>query len=204
MKLFGSTRSPYVRKVLVSAYELGLSEQLTLVPKIVSLVEREPEVCAVNPLGQIPTLILTDGQALFDSFVICDYLDAIAAQPHLIPVDRRARVEMGRRHAEAEGLMLSFMRWYSERRRTDEPLSERYVEVCRDKFTRLVDQWERQAEDWQARPIDLGFIATGCALAYADFRFEAENWRTMRPQLTKWYTQIAQRPSFLATVFRNS
>ncbi len=204
MKLFGSTRSPYVRKVLVSAYELGLDEQLTMSTKIVSLVEREQEVCAVNPLGQIPTLILADGQALFDSYVICDYLDAIAPQPHLIPVDRLARVEMGRRHAEAEGLMLSFTRWYSERRRSDEPLSARYVDVCRDKFTRIADQWERQAADWQMRPLDLGFIAMGCALAYADFRFGAEDWRALRPQLTKWHAEISQRPSFIATAFRDS
>ncbi len=202
MKLLGSTRSPYVRKVLVAAHEVGLADQIEMVAKVVTLVDREPDVCAANPLGQVPALLLPNSQTLYDSGVICDYLDAISTRPHLIPDDRMAKVEMSRRHAEADGLLAGFVRWYSERRRTDEPLSSLYVSVSRDKLAHVADHWDRQAYSWAERPIDLGFIAIGCALAYGDFRFSPEDWRSGRPALAGWYDIISTRPSFVATAFR--
>src|SRR3954452_25043300 len=84
MKLLYAAASPYARKVLVVAYERGLDSQLTLVTSAASPVARNPDVVAHNPTGKIPTLILDDGTALYDSRVIAEYLDGLQG-PRLFP-----------------------------------------------------------------------------------------------------------------------
>ncbi|CAH1661375.1 glutathione S-transferase family protein [Chelatococcus asaccharovorans] len=201
MKLYASNRSPFVRKVLVCAQELGLADRIELVPKVVSFLNADEEVGRHNPLGQLPTLLRDDGTSLYDSGVICDFLNQQVAGATLFPDQPAARIEMGQRQAEADGLLANFMRWYGERRRADHPLTPQYVAICRGKLQRVGDAWEAAAPAWRGRPLDIGFIAIGCALAYADFRFAAEDWRQGRPQLADWYTELSSRPSFLATEF---
>jgi glutathione S-transferase len=203
MKLYASTRSPFVRKVLVCAHEVGLIGRIEFVPKIVSFLSADAEVGRHNPLGQIPTLVLDDGTSLYDSGVICDYLSQQKPELQLVPDDPAGRLETGRRHAEADGLLAVFLRWYGERRRADDPISPQYVAACRAKLAQVAAAWERAAPSWNGRRLDVGFVAIGCALAYADFRFAAEDWRAGRPQLTRWHEELCRRPSFAATSFRD-
>jgi glutathione S-transferase len=204
MQLYGSTRSPFVRKVLVFAHEAGLQDQLTLVPRTVAILAPDAQVCAANPLGQIPALILDDGAPVYDSLVICEWLHQRRPGTGLLPQGGPARIDALRRHAEGDGVLDTFVRWFSERRRADHPLTADYVEQHRRKVSRVVDHWERQVEGWAGRPVDLGDIAIGCALAYADFRFEPVAWRAGRPRLAAWYAGIAERPSFAATAFKDA
>ncbi|TCR70651.1 glutathione S-transferase [Bosea sp. BK604] len=203
MQLYGSTRSPFVRKVLIAAHETGLNGQIELLPKVVSFTKADDEVCSHNPLGQIPTLLLDDGTALWDSGVICDYLGEISGTGWIVPEDRAARREALVRQATADGLMNTYMRWYGERRRSDDPLSATYVANCREKFRRVLGHWEAQAAGWSTEQIDLGFIAIACALAYADFRFGAENWRDGHAALAAWHEAVESRPAFQAAAFRD-
>ncbi|MBF9233846.1 glutathione S-transferase family protein [Microvirga alba] len=202
MKLYSSDRSPFVRKVLVCAHEVGLIDDIERVPKVVSFLQTDEEVGSHNPLGQLPTLVLDDGTSLYDSGVICDYLSQLNVATLLVPIHPDARLEMARRQAEADGLLANFMRWYGERRRADHPLSPQYVAICRGKLQRVADAWNNAAPSWHGRRLDIGFIAIGCALSYADFRFSAENWRSERQELATWYEQLCRRPSFQATEFR--
>lgn len=203
MKLYSSTRSPFVRKVLVCAHEAGVIGRIERALKIVSFLKGDEEVGAHNPLGQIPTLVLEDGTSLYDSGVICEYLSQQKPELQLVPSDPAARLDMARRQAEADGLLDTFMRWYGERRRAADPMSPQYVAACRGKFLRVVDAWEAAVPGWEGRRLDVGFIAIGCALAYADFRFATEDWRAGRQHLARWHAALCTRPSFAATNFQD-
>jgi glutathione S-transferase len=202
MKLFGSTRSPFVRKVLIAAHETGLIGDIEFLPRAVSFLKADPEVCSHNPLGQIPTLVLDDGEAIYDSGAICGYLAETSRAGWIFPTGPAAR-EASMRQATADGLMAVYMRWYGERRRPDDPLSAEYVANCRQKFVRVLDNWEARAAGWSAEAIDIGFIAIACALAYADFRFGGEDWRAGRPALAAWHEAVESRPAFRASAFRD-
>ena len=203
MKLYSSTRSPFVRKVLICAHEAGLLARIDLVPTLVSFLRADEDVGRHNPLGQIPTLVLDNGEALYDSGVICAYFDGLVPDARLLPHAPGPARHCALRQVQADGLMATFMRWYGERRRAADPLSRDYVAISRGKLHRVLDRWERDAADWAALPFDVGFAAIACALAYADFRFAGETWRDGRPALSGWYAGIEGRPSIAATAFRD-
>src|SRR5262249_34143415 len=104
MKLFWSSRSPFVRKVMIAAHELGLADRLELVPVVVALAHPNDAVMAHNPLNKIPTLLTDDGQTLFESGLICDYLDGLAGTPTLFPTGP-GRWPALRWHALGTGLL---------------------------------------------------------------------------------------------------
>ena len=104
MKLYYQTHSPYARKVLVLAHEAGLADRLQVIHHETSPTWRNETVFRVNPLGKVPVLLLDDGMALFDSNVICDYLDGLHAGPRLIPPENPARLHSLRLQALAQGL----------------------------------------------------------------------------------------------------
>ena len=91
MKLFFSPTSPYVRKCLIAAHELGLVDRIQLLPSSAHPVQRDARIIASNPLGKVPTLITDQGQALYDSRVICEYLDQLAGGGKLFPAAGPAR-----------------------------------------------------------------------------------------------------------------
>lgn len=201
MQLFCSTRSPYVRKVLICAHEAGVFEKLRLTEVVVSTFQPEPKVLAHNPLGQIPTLVLEDGTSIFDSGVICAWLHDLNPAAGLLPASARERVETQKRQVTGDGMLNVLMRWYGERRRDKDPASPMHVDAFRAKFNRIADAWETGAPT-MPQAFDIGQIAIACALAYADFRFEAEAWRQGRPRLERWFTRVAGRHSFQKTAFK--
>jgi len=193
--LYGSTRSPFVRKVLIVAHELGLADAIALRPVIVSNTARDAEVGAVNPLGQIPAMVLDDGTALYDSLVICLYLAARAGENRLLPADGPAHWDVLTRHALGQGLAESLVKLFGERRRSDDPLGAAVAAALTEKIEHGFHA--ASAREWLAGRFDLGDIALAGAIAYADFRFPAIDWRAAG--LGPFYTAALARPSMQAT-----
>jgi glutathione S-transferase len=198
MKLHWSPRSPFVRKVMVAAHETGLAPQLTLVRTEVAMTRVNDELLRDNPLGKLPTLVLEDGTALYDSAVICEYLDSLHQGPKLFPAEPLARWTALQRHALGSGLLDLLVLWRSERARPSSP----YIEPFSAKLDSALAVLEREAEALAAAPFGIGHIAIGCALSYADFRFPDRPWRDGRPRITTWHDSFAQRPSARATEAR--
>lgn len=197
MILYGSTRSPFVRKVAIAAHELGLIERIALRHAVVSSTTRDAVVAAVNPLGQIPALRLDDGTALYDSLVICLYLDELAGGGRLVPASGAARWETLTRHALAQGITEALLALFGERRRAADPLHPAYVTALTEKVEQSFLAAGRQ---WQARPagrFDLGDIALAGAIAYANFRLPAIDWRS--GGLGGFHDEAPDRPSLRAT-----
>lgn len=197
-KLFYADASPYARKVRVVAAEKGLAHLVPPVAVGVSPVNRNADVAAANPLAKIPALALDDGTTLFDSRVICAWLDAQAPAPRLIP-EGEARWTALTQEALADGLMDAAILWRYENFLRPEPL--RWAEWSAGQFAKVtaaLDALEAAAPGFAGR-VDIGTIAAACALGYLDFRFADRPWREGRPQLAAWFEAFAARPSMVAT-----
>jgi glutathione S-transferase len=197
MKLFYSATSPFVRKCLVSAHELGLSESLELVPAAPHPVNRDRTLVACNPLGKAPTLVADDGIVLYDSRVICEYLNAMG-DGHLLCATGSSRWAALVDQALADGLMdAAVLTRYETAVR---PANLRWGEWTAgqlEKVTCALDDVERNPRD--GKRVDLGTIALGCALGYLDFRYASLGWRDTYPKTAAWFDQFAERDSMKAT-----
>lgn len=199
MKLHWSPRSPFVRKVVITAREAGVFERIRCVRTKVAMTEPNRDLLPDNPLGKIPTLMLDDGRAIYDSSVICDYLDTCHGGGRLTPGDPEARLTMRCREALADGFLDALLLWRNERDRPDERRSQPHLDAFRLKKEVVLDRLERDAPNFAALPFDLGHIATGCALSYLDFRFADEDWRAGHTALAAWHVEFEARPSVCAT-----
>ena len=199
MRLHYSTASPYVRKVMVVAIETGQEDALELTARKVSPVAPAGEVHRDNPLGKVPCLVTDDGQALFDSRVICEYLDSRHDRPKLFPAGP-ARWTALRRQAQADGILdAGILVRYETMLRPEERRWPEWVEGQKAKMARALDALENEAESF-GESVDIGTIAVGCALGWLDFRYAADAWRTGRPELAAWFEGFAQRPSMASTM----
>ncbi len=199
MKLYWSSRSPFVRKVMVAAHELGLAGKITTERVVVSAIKPNADVMAHNPLAKLPTLILDDGSALYDSRVICEYLASLNAQPQLFPAAGEERWAALRQQARADGLMDALILWLMERAKPAELQQAALIEGCRMKLRAVLDAMEKDAGGLERQAFGIGHVATGVALSYVDFRFAVENWREGRANLAAWHVTFAKRPSMTAT-----
>lgn len=205
MKLFYQTHSPYARKVLVMAHEVGLAHRLDVIHHETSPTVRNDTVFRENPLGKVPVLILDDGFALFDSGVICDHLDTLHERKRVIPAHGRARRVSLRLQALAQGLCDAGITVRHETVRRPEAL--RYP-AMRDgqveKLTSSYDFLEQEADmdpsHAEAEHVDIGQIALATALDWLAFR-HLPDFEIGRPRLSAWYRRFLQRPSMQATVF---
>ena len=200
MKLYWSSRSPFVRKAMFAAHELGLEDRIVTERVVVAADAVNEAVMAANPLGKIPTLVLSDGSALFDSSVICEYLDQLAGN-RLFPPAGPARWQALRWQAMGNGLMELLVARLGESRRAEGMRSEPHLAAQLRKITATLDALEREAGALAAVPFGIGHIAVFCGLAHADFRFAALGWRQGRPALAAWAAQVAERPAARATEF---
>ena len=196
MKLLWSSRSPFARKVMVAAHELGIGETITLERVLVATDIANPAVLASNPLGQIPTLIRDDGVALFDSSVIIGWLDATHGGT-LVPPAGEARWSALRREALGDGLAQLNRGRLAEGRRGDKALPA-YEHALATKTAAVLDNLEFDPP--RATRADIGAIAVAVALAHLDFRFPDSAWRQGRPRLADWFGAFDQRPSMRATL----
>lgn len=196
MKLHWSPKSPYVRKVMVCAHELGIVDRIELVRSVAAMLKPNPALMADNPLSKIPTLLRADGPPLFDSAVICEYLDDRAAGT-LFPAQDAERWQALRWHALGDGLLDALILWRNERER-EQPL-RKLLEAFEVKTQATLELLEREADDLGGAPLSIGHIALGCALGYLDYRFEALRWRASAPRLAAWSAVLLARPSFRVT-----
>lgn len=204
MKLHWSPRSPFVRKVMIALHETGLVDRVELVRTNVALAAPTPGVLLPdNPLGKIPTLVLDDGTTLFDSRVICEYLDTLHSGPRLFPADPKQRIAALRLTALADGVTDILLMWRNERLRPDGtqsvPIMSSYEIKIRNSFAQL----ERDILQIAATPFAIGHIALVCALGQMDFRFGDTRWREVHPRLVAWYDATRNRPSVQATEVRD-
>ena len=196
MKLHWSPKSPYVRKVMICAHELGLVPQLELVRSVAAMLKPNPDIMAHNPLSKIPTLVREDGSTLFDSIVICEYLND-QANGTLFPPDGEARWQALRWHALGDGLLDALILWRNERER-EVPLKA-LVDAFELKTRACLQLLDAEAGSIGSAPFSIGHVTLGCALGYLDYRFEALGWRESAPRLAAWFATLQTRPSFQST-----
>lgn len=198
MKLHWSPRSPFVRKVMIAAHELGLTDRIRTVRTVVHPHTPNEDLLPDNPLSKLPTLVLDDGSALFDSRVICEYLDGLSDRTRLLPASGPDRIAALRDQALGDGLMDLLLLWLLERAEPDETRSERLIDAYARKREATLARLEGEAPSLAARPFDIGHVTVGTALLYLDFRFPDAGWRHGRPTLAAWHRDFAARPSVVA------
>lgn len=199
MKLHWSSRSPFVRKVMVFAHETGLAARIECVRTLVTMTRPNPDLLPVNPLGRIPTLVLDDGSALYDSTVICEYLDSLHGGRRLFPESGPARWTALRRHALGNNLLDNLVLWRNETLRPQPQQSPETLAAFELKVRNAVAALDREADALAADPVGIGHVAIGCALGYIDFRFADPGWRAGHDRIARWYGAFAQRPSMIDT-----
>ena len=197
MKLHWSPRSPFVRKVMIVAHERGLVDRIVCVRTVAAMTKPHAELMQDNPLSKIPTLVLDDGTAIYDSPVICEYLDALDGGPKLFPTEPKARMTALRRQALGDGFLDMMVALRNERERA-QPSGVHLASTAARKAA-VLEHLEREAEAFAAAPFGIGHIAIGCALSYLDFRFADEDWRKDHPRIAHWHGKFAVRPSVRAT-----
>lgn len=198
MILRSSPPSPFGRKVKIAASMLGLFEQLEIVAT--DTMDPGDTIRSQNPLGKIPALMLADGQILYDSRVIVEYLDHCAGGGTLIPADGEARFRALTGQALADGLIeAAILQVYETRFRAADKHEPRWLEHQAGKVARALAAFEGAPP---AGPRTVADVALACALGYLDFRF-AGAWRDDHPRLVAWLDAFAADvPSFAATAVK--
>ena len=197
MQLYFNPASPYVRKVRVTAHELGLGDEIELISVSLTPVSPHEGVRSCNPVGKIPALITDDAGTFYDSPVICEYLDARAGGHRIFPVAGAARWTALRRQAVADGIMdAAVLTRYEEAVRPKELRWQEWVDGQLLKIRTALDALERENLEGV---FDIGTISIACALGYLDLRFASEGWRNSRPRLAAWAAAIGKRPSLAST-----
>lgn len=199
MKLYYSATSPYVRKVNVCAIELGLDEKLERI--LTNPWEKDDSLLADNPLSKVPTLITDDGMVLYDSPVICEYLDTVHGNQLLIPASGTERWNELRLQAIADGILDAAVFRFLERKRPKSQQSNDWDGIQQGAIVRALEYLENKVSEWKAH-VTIGQVAIACALGYLDFRFAEDNWRQGHTGLTDWFTFFSQRDSMQATLPR--
>jgi len=201
MRLFYNQASPYARKVRVFVHEIGIAGRVEMVDcGLLSPIAPNAEVVASNPVGKIPTLIDDDGNAVFDSRVICELLDDQHEGPSRFPANGPARWRALTRQALGDGLLdAALLVRYELLLRPEGKRSTEWVDNQWDKVLRSLDRLEHDATGGGGGVFDIGSITLACALSYLDFRFADEAWRERRPRIAEWFESVAERPSMTAT-----
>lgn len=195
MKIAYSAASPYVRKVMACAIARGLNDKI----ERWTVGTTDPALLPFNPLSKVPSFVADDGMMLYDSPVICEYLDSIGGAPKLFPAVGPARWNALRQQALGDGILDA-----SQPRRREIALPQddgrkAYIDLQRGKVSRAVDVLEKEAGTFGELKT-IGEISVGCALGYLDFRFANEPWRPGHPQLDAWYAKVVKLPPLAETM----
>jgi glutathione S-transferase len=196
MKLHWSPKSPYVRKVMVCAHELDLLGRIELVRSVAAMLQPNARLMHDNPLSKIPTLVLEDGSNLFDSAVICEYLNELAGGG-LFPAQGAPKWQAQRWQAFGDGLLDALILWRNERERALplQPLLDAFALKTQAALVQL----DAEASALAQAPFGIGQITLACALGYVDYRFDSLHWRVQAPRLAQWHAEVMARPGFVAT-----
>jgi glutathione S-transferase len=200
MKIFYSPASPYVRKCMVIALELGLADRIEKLAAAANPITRDQNIVAANPLGKVPTFITDDGQTLYDSRVICEYLIDLGKGASLLPASGAARWRVLTEQAMGDGMLDAALLARYEGAMRPEPL--RWADWTRGQMEKIhsgLAVVNASAAGW-GDAFDLGKITVACTLGYLDFRFASFDWRSQYPAAAAWFAKINARPSLQATL----
>jgi glutathione S-transferase len=200
MQLITASASPFARKVRVLIQELGIQDKVTFQdPGAVTPVSNNAELNAINPLGMLPALELDNGDCLYDSPVICEYLNHIADGP-FFPSEPDRRFQTLGLQALGDGILdLSVALRYETAIRPQALHWQLWIDHQNEKIERGLDALESRCGQFESSPL-IGEITIACALGYRDFRFADSDWRSARPALTQWFEQIMRRDSLASTI----
>ncbi len=199
MKLYYTPTSPFVRKVLLCAHERGLASRIEHVLLRPSPVSADPTLSRDNPLAKIPALVLDDGSSLYDSPVICAYLDTIGTARRMIPEHGPERWRVLRQEALCDGLLdAGVLVYYEKNFRPKELHWSSWIEGQSEKARQALDTLEREAKGFGTE-VDLGQICAAAAIGWLEFRDPLGDIRAGRPSLFRWYDQFRTRPSMQST-----
>lgn len=195
MKLAFSPASPYVRKVMACAIARGLKDKI----EIWKIGTTDPALLPVNPLSKVPTLVTDDGTSLYDSPVICEYLDSIGSAAKLFPAAGPARWKALCQEALGDGILDATQPRRREIALPQDDGRKSYIELQQGKVTRALGVLEKQAASL-GQLTTIGEITIGCALGYLDFRYANEPWRPGHPKLDAWYAKVVKLPPLAETM----
>lgn len=195
--LRASPSSPFVRKVRMAIDQVGLTNEVKVDPT--DTMDANDSVRKQNPLGKIPTLLLEDGTAIYDSRVIVEYLDERAGGGKLIPAKGKERLLALRMQALGDGIMdAGVLQIYEKRWRPEDKWVSKWTDHQAGKVERALASLNQDPPALSS--IHIGHLAIAAALGYFDFRFEGK-WRAQYPTLVKWLDEFAAKvPSFKATM----
>jgi glutathione S-transferase len=182
---------------MVVVHELGLADRVTCARTVAATTKPHAELMQENPLSKIPTLVLDDGTVIYDSPVICEYLDSLGGAAKLHPVEPTARLAALRRQALGDGFLDMLVLLRDERLRANP--SDLHKASAAARKAAVLNSLDREADSLEATPFGIGHIAIGCALSYLDFRYADEDWRKGHPRIAGWHATFAARPSVRAT-----
>ncbi len=197
MKGYATINSPFARKIRMAAMETGQPDLIDW--QMISREQRAEMLGAINPLGKVPVVVLDNGEALYDSPVICAYVDALHGGPKLIPAAGPERWRVLRLEALGDGLAEAVVALAQEGAKAQEQQSPRVIERQGAKVSAALGVLEAEAGAFRDPP-SMGEIAAACALGYMDYRAVAAGWRDRYPALAQWYERIGARPSFAQTM----
>ncbi|MFM7306317.1 MAG: glutathione S-transferase family protein [Alphaproteobacteria bacterium] len=195
MKLAYSPNSPYVRKCVVLAIQRGIDKQMELW----TVGTTDPALVKVNPLSKVPTLVLDDGSALYDSPVICEYLDSVGDGPKMFPPPGPARWKALRQEALGDGILDATQPRRREIALPQDEGRQTYITLQQGKVKAALAVLEAEA-DRLGMLTTIGEITIACALGYMDFRYPNEPWQPGHPKLEAWYAKVAAMPAMTRTV----
>jgi glutathione S-transferase len=195
MKLYMNSRSPFARKVNIIAIEKNI-----VLENIICDLKNKPEgLLKANPLGLIPTLANDDGSSLYDSPVICEYLDALDGEPRFFPTDFGKRIKALKVQALSDGAVEAaievFMEGLKDAASQDKAVIGKYSSVLNNSIIEL----ETLAQNLQVKDFTIAEVSVVAALGYINFRLPELGWQAKAPTLAKWYNDVSERPSIVAT-----
>ena len=199
MKLYFSPTSPYVRKVMITAHEVGIAGKIELLGSAAHPINRDKTIIAQNPLGQVPTLITEDGTVIADSRVIRSYLNEMA-KGSVLPADPKARLRAEIDQALADGILGALLILRYETVVRPEPL--RWADWIAGQWDKVATTLSHFEANLPGARVDIGSITLASALSYIDLRFREHDWRGKYPGLAGWYAAFEKRPSMQATVLK--
>jgi len=197
MKGYATVSSPFARKVRMAVIETGQPDIIDW--QMLSREERAEMLGVINPLGKVPVVVLDSGQALYDSPVICAYVDALHNGTKLIPAEGPERWWVLMLEALSDGLSEAVVAVAQEGAKPKDMQSQRVIDRQGAKVTTALAALKAEAGAFSDPPT-MGEIAAACALGYMDYRGVASDWRERHPALAVWYGRMSARPSFAQTL----
>lgn len=197
MKLYYSAASPYVRKVMVTAIETGQRDRIETIPTDTS--DLSSPLQGENPLGKVPTLVLEDGRQIFDSPVICEYLDSLHDHARVFPASGEPRLAALVLQALGDGMMDAALAIVMEGRRPEEFRYAAWIDRQRQKIAQGLNRLESDSGSLTEGGLTIGQIAVACFLGHAEYRNIISDWRGAHPKVAAWYDGFCERPSMKET-----